>query len=81
MTCLHCDRPVKGRGLCAMHYQQLRVLGHRIASIEPKRAQWAEGGLQDFEKARLQLVPDREPCPRCGIRSDIGCRHSQRWAA
>lgn len=21
-------------------------------------------------------VNDREPCPRCGVRRDIGCRHS-----
>jgi hypothetical protein len=27
-----------------------------------------------------QLPPrvDREPCPRCGVRSDIGCHHSWR---
>ena len=26
--------------------------------------------------AMFNTVPDRTPCPRCGVRKDIGCGHS-----
>lgn len=31
-ACLHCDRPVTARGLCARHYQQQRRTGSPVAA-------------------------------------------------
>ena len=31
--------------------------------------------LQAEREAALALVVTRDPCPKCGVRRDIGCRH------
>lgn len=36
---------------------------------------------QQREQAQFPALPvrvDRTPCPRCGVRKDIGCRHQER---
>jgi len=29
----------------------------------------------------MNRLADRTPCPRCAVRADIGCQHSQKEAA
>ena len=28
-----------------------------------------------FEQAMQLVVPSRDPCQRCGVRADVGCKH------
>lgn len=42
---------------------------------------WFAAGFRKAGQAADRLIPptepvDRDPCPRCGVRRDIGCGHS-----
>ena len=78
MTCLHCDRPVHGRGLCKFHWQRWKA-GAALATLLPKANRW--DGREAFEDAQSFRVPERDPCPWCETRGDLGCRHRQRFIA
>jgi hypothetical protein len=51
---------------------------------------WASAGkgreepLVEMRQAKVEfastLVVRRDPCPKCGVRSDIGCKHTARAA-
>lgn len=45
----------------------------RQARADPLRTIEEGPRLSDGEIAARRI--DREPCPRCGVRADIGCRH------
>lgn len=49
----------------------------RIATIRRTRVQSSSVVMIDLESRRV----NREPCSRCGIRADIGCKHSVVWSA
>lgn len=58
-----------------------RTCGHRVNADRPARPDKQPQG----ESARVIAKPepvsiDREPCRLCGVRGDIGCRHSRQSA-
>jgi hypothetical protein len=45
-------------------------------------AGWYAAGMRKAGRKEDRLIPptepvDRDPCPRCGVRHDIGCHHSR----
>lgn len=44
-------------------------------SYSPPTGSWS---LRPSE-AKLPPRVERDPCPRCGVRGDIGCRHHRSW--
>ncbi|QCI93368.1 hypothetical protein [Novosphingobium sp. EMRT-2] len=71
------------RELSFIHANRTTGMRHDIGAAEHSSAgiRWfggvrSLGGIRggDIENGG-QIVADRSPCPRCGIRSDIGCKH------
>lgn len=51
-------------------YKQLRHGG----TLPPYKSGWrARGTVPPVRQEPMRV--DRDPCPRCGVRADIGCRH------
>lgn len=59
MSCLYCDRTARKLGMCDVHYTRLRRHGHPT----------------NGPQAEEPRIVERDPCPRCAVRGDIGCRH------
>lgn len=53
----------------ALRRQGIRIAPARGPNPKPRRTQ------AEIRAATVPAVVDREPCPSCGIRADIGCRH------
>lgn len=52
-------------------------LSRKASPARPRQAGQGEAGETDV-RAEVELEKrrvDREPCPRCGVRRDVGCRH------
>ncbi len=61
------SRPVPARG-------HMPFPGHRTC------ARWGTALTKTAREAMMMQMPrvERTPCPRCGVRGDIGCKHSAR---
>lgn len=53
----------------------IRATG-RQTSGEPGPVHISRRRVAEHRQAPLILSAHREPCPRCGVRPDYGCRHS-----
>lgn len=71
------------RGIIRLEYG---AKGRRITVVETgRRTDWRKAGawvqhntVADRVSPRPDQFVDRDPCPRCGVRRDIGCGHSAR---
>lgn len=52
---------------------------HPPRKVDGSSAGYAKG--RETAPRNPILIPDRTPCPRCGVRADIGCRHQGKEAA
>lgn len=77
----------------AVRHRSRRVTMMVAARLRAAMRDNPHGITREAHKARLRrpalaqavvtyLQPvDRTPCSRCGIRADVGCRHSANWSA
>ncbi|MDE8654806.1 hypothetical protein [Novosphingobium album (ex Liu et al. 2023)] len=78
-------RPDSSRALRAAIFaesaraEERRRLARSVGTITSTLDSLADQAVARFTPASTrddrQFAPDREPCPRCGTRGDIGCRH------
>lgn len=86
---LRSDVRCRGRKLTKMTAQKLRRTMRQFASgisrqqhkehLGEERRELAQQIEKQVRQIAAVMTIDRTPCPRCGVRADIGCEHTRRF--